>query len=241
MSSGLSRAASIVTAPGYGIVGYLRVVSWVTPDSISHVRVRVVGWSALQVECGTADEVEAWRAALWRARAAGTLAATEIVPGAGTVLLDGVPEPDALAESLRAWPPPTPTPRAAAAPEAVRIPVVYDGEDLPWVAAHWGVDVDEVVRRHRSTEYRVAFCGFAPGFGYLTGLPEELSVPRLATPRTRVPAGSVGLAGPYTGIYPSASPGGWLLIGRTDLALFDVHADPPALLAPGVTVHFDPA
>jgi KipI family sensor histidine kinase inhibitor len=205
------------------------------------VRVRVVGWSALQLECGTADEVEAWRAALWQARVAGELSATEIVPGARTVLLDGVPDPVALAASLRTWPSPTIAPPAGAAPRVVRIPIVYDGEDLPRVAAHWGVEVAEVIRRHRSTEYRVAFCGFAPGFGYLTGLPEELSVPRLATPRTRVPAGSVGLAGPYTGIYPSASPGGWLLVGHTDAVLFDVHADPPALLAPGSTVRFEPA
>jgi KipI family sensor histidine kinase inhibitor len=208
------------------------------------VRVRVVGWSALQVECDTADEVEAWRAALWQARAAGSLSATEIVPGARTVLLDGVADPAGLAAQLETWPPParsSPVPLAGTAPDVVRIPIAYDGEDLPRVAAHWGVDVAEVVRRHRSTEYRVAFCGFAPGFGYLTGLPEELSVPRLATPRTRVPAGSVGLAGPYTGIYPSASPGGWLLVGHTDTVLFDVHADPPALLTPGATVRFEPA
>jgi KipI family sensor histidine kinase inhibitor len=205
------------------------------------MRIRVVGWSALRLECGTADEVDAWRAALWRARAAGELAATEIVPGARTVLLDGVADPDALAAELAAWPTPAPTPPAGAARAVVRIPIRYDGEDLPRVAAHWGVDVAEVVRRHHTTEYRVAFCGFAPGFGYLTGLPAELSVPRLATPRTRVPAGSVGLAGPYTGIYPSASPGGWLLVGRTGAVLFDVNADPPALLAPGVAVHFEPA
>jgi KipI family sensor histidine kinase inhibitor len=206
------------------------------------MRVRVVGWSALLVECATADEVEAWRAALWRARAAGLLSATEIVPGARTVLLDGLPDPDGLAARLREWPPPEPrASRPGAVPPVVRIPIVYDGEDLPRVASHWGVGVDEAVRRHLSTEYRVAFCGFAPGFGYLTGLPPELSVPRLATPRTRVPAGSVGLAGPYTGIYPSASPGGWLLVGRTDAVLFDVDADPPALLSPGATVHFVPS
>ena len=81
-------------------------------------------------------------------------------------------------------------------------------------------------------ELTVAFCGFAPGFGYLTGLPEELHVPRRATPRTRVPAGSVALAGPYAGVYPQASPGGWQLVGRTDAVLFDVDRDPPALLAP---------
>jgi KipI family sensor histidine kinase inhibitor len=205
------------------------------------VRVRVVGWSALLVECGTADEVEACRAALWRARAAGSLPATEIVPGARTVLLDGVPDPDGLAATLRDWSPPAAAPTPGAAPSVVRIPIVYDGEDLPRVADHWGVSVSEVVRRHRSTAYRVAFCGFAPGFGYLTGLPAELSVPRLATPRTRVPAGSVGMAGPYTGVYPTASPGGWLLVGRTDAVLFDVDADPPALLTPGATVRFEPA
>jgi KipI family sensor histidine kinase inhibitor len=102
------------------------------------------------------------------------------------------------------------------------------------------VPVGEVIARHLATEFRVAFCGFAPGFGYLTGLPAELAVPRLATPRPRVPAGSVGLAGAYTGIYPSASPGGWLLIGRTDVVLFDVAADPPALLGPGARVRFVP-
>jgi allophanate hydrolase subunit 1 len=203
------------------------------------MRVRGVGWSALLVECDTADEVEAWRAALWDARDSGALPATEIVPGARTVLLDGVTDPDAVAARLREWPPPgPPAPPPGAAPPVVRIPVVYDGEDLPRVASHWGVGVDEVAWRHRSTEYRVAFCGFAPGFGYLTGLPPELSVPRLPTPRTRVPAGSVGLAGPYTGIYPSASPGGWLLVGHTDAVLFDAGADPPALLSPGTTVHF---
>ena len=89
------------------------------------------------------------------------------------------------------------------------------------------------MHRLTGTRFRVAFCGFAPGFPYLTGLPAELALPRLATPRPRVPAGSVALAGPYAGIYPGASPGGWLLVGRTDLVLFDVAADPPARLGPG--------
>jgi KipI family sensor histidine kinase inhibitor len=87
-------------------------------------------------------------------------------------------------------------------------------------------------------ELSVAFSGFAPGFGYLTGLPPDLHVPRRDTPRTRVPAGSLGLAGPYAGIYPRASPGGWQLIGRTELELWDAHRDPPALLAPGTRVRF---
>jgi KipI family sensor histidine kinase inhibitor len=120
----------------------------------------------------------------------------------------------------------------------VELPTRYDGEDLELVARYWGVGPDEVIERHTATEFTVAFCGFAPGFGYLTGLPAELAVPRLATPRARVPAGSVALAGRYTGVYPSASPGGWLLIGQTELTLFDVDADPPALLAPGTSVRF---
>ncbi|MFJ6163755.1 allophanate hydrolase subunit 1 [Micromonospora orduensis] len=119
---------------------------------------------------------------------------------------------------------------------AVPVSVAFDGADLPTVAEHWGVDVPAVVRRLTGTRFRVAFCGFAPGFPYLTGLPAELALPRLPTPRPRVPAGSVALAGPYAGIYPSASPGGWLLVGRTELVLFDVHADPPARLTPGTEV-----
>ena len=119
--------------------------------------------------------------------------------------------------------------------------MTYDGEDLPAVADHWGVDVPAVVDRLAGTAFRVAFCGFAPGFAYLTGLPADLSVPRLPSPRPRVPAGSVALAGPYAGIYPTASPGGWLLVGRTTLTLFDVHADPPARLGPGTRVRLVPA
>jgi KipI family sensor histidine kinase inhibitor len=203
------------------------------------VRVTAVGWSALLIECDSAAEVESWRAELHRARAAGRLAATEIVPGATTVLLDGVPDPEALATLLAGWQPAA-IDAIDAGDRPIEIPTVYDGEDLAVVAGHWGVPVGEVIARHLATEFRVAFCGFAPGFGYLTGLPAELAVPRLATPRPRVPAGSVGLAGAYTGIYPSASPGGWLLIGRTDVVLFDVAADPPALLGPGARVRFVP-
>ncbi|GFJ90481.1 hypothetical protein Prum_041230 [Phytohabitans rumicis] len=101
--------------------------------------------------------------------------------------------------------------------------------------------VAEAVERLAGTELRVAFCGFAPGFAYLAGLPASWAVPRLASPRPRVPAGSVGLAGEYAGIYPTASPGGWRLVGRTDAVLFDVRRDPPALLAPGTRVRLVPA
>ncbi|PGH44123.1 allophanate hydrolase [Micromonospora sp. WMMA1996] len=198
------------------------------------MRIRPVGAHALLLDCDDADQVEAWRAELWHRRDAGELTAREIVPAAVTVLLDGVPDPAATAARIAGWRPRN-TSRGADSVE-VRVPTVYDGADLPAVADHWGVDVPDVVARLRRTEFRVAFCGFAPGFAYLTGLPRELAVPRLATPRTRVPAGSVALAGPYAGIYPTASPGGWLLVGRTDLPLFDVHADPPARLSPGTRV-----
>ncbi|MET8268717.1 5-oxoprolinase subunit B family protein [Micromonospora arida] len=207
--------------------------------------------------------VEAWRAELWRRRERGDLIAVEIVPAARTVLLDGLPDPTATAEQLTRWTsavtaaitrPNQADAKAHAPAEAhaqdhnataedgsgdaadVVVPVTFDGPDLPAVAEHWGVDVPAVRHRLTSTRFRVAFCGFAPGFPYLTGLPAELALPRLATPRPRVPAGSVALAGPYAGIYPGASPGGWLLVGRTDLLLFDVAADPPARLGPGTRV-----
>jgi KipI family sensor histidine kinase inhibitor len=198
-----------------------------------HVRVQVVGWSALLLECDEPAAVASWLAGR---REAGAVVATEIVPGERTVLLDGVPEPERLAGLLSRW---EVTVAPPSAPDRlVEIPTVYDGEDLPLVARHWGVQVTEVVARHLATEFTVAFCGFAPGFGYLTGLPPSLAVPRLVTPRPKVPAGSVGLAGRYTGVYPNASPGGWLLIGRTSIELFNVSKDPPALLTPGTRVRF---
>lgn len=203
------------------------------------MRIRPVGAHALLLDCDDAGQVEAWRAELWRRRDTGELTAAEIVPAAASVLLDGVPNPAGTAARIAGWTPRPATTTATA--REVEVPTVYDGTDLPAVAGHWGVDVPAVVDRLLRTEFRVAFCGFAPGFAYLTGLPGELAVPRLASPRTRVPAGSVALAGPYAGIYPTASPGGWLLVGRTDLVLFDVHADPPARLTPGTRVRLVPA
>ncbi len=121
----------------------------------------------------------------------------------------------------------------------VEVPVVYDGEDLAEVAAVTGLDQAEVVRAHTGRLWTVAFSGFAPGFAYLVGGdPRLLGVPRRAVPRVRVPAGAVGLAGAYSGVYPRASPGGWQIIGRTGLPLWDVAAAPPALLRPGVCVQF---
>ena len=129
------------------------------------------------------------------------------------------------------------------AANAVTIPVCYDSEfapDLIAVADHASMPTEEMVRLHSSASYLVYFLGFSPGFAYLGGLPEALHTPRLATPRTSVPAGSVGIAGSQTGIYPIESPGGWRLIGRTPLRMFDPEAIPPTRLQPGDIVKFFP-
>ncbi|MEN3368944.1 MAG: inhibitor of KinA [Verrucomicrobiota bacterium] len=123
-----------------------------------------------------------------------------------------------------------------APPRTVEIPVCYDLEfalDLAQVAAYAGMSELEVVRRHSSARYRVNCVGFTPGFPYLTGLPAELATPRRATPRTEIPAGSVAIGGAQTGIYPTKSPGGWNVIGRTPLRLFDHQREPPAILRAG--------
>lgn len=199
------------------------------------MRALPVGDHALLIEVDSGEEAEALHAELLRRRVTGDLSASEIVPAARTVLLDGLKDPSRLAGRLASWEvPPVP----ARTEDVVEIPVRYDGLDLSDVAAHWGVDEAEVVRIHTGAEFRVAFCGFAPGFGYLTGLPRQ--VPRRATPRTAVPAGSVALAGPYTGVYPRSSPGGWQLIGTTDVVLWDHTRVPAALLAPGTRVRFTP-
>ncbi|MFV2086195.1 5-oxoprolinase subunit B family protein [Micromonospora sp. LOL_021] len=179
--------------------------------------------------------VDAWRAELGRRRELGELRVAEIVPGARTILLDGLPDPALTASQLAGWQP--------AAAEAVNdtgqritVPVRFDGPDLTDVAGQWGVAVADVVDRLTRIEFTVAFCGFAPGFGYLTGLPRQWEVSRRVTPRPAVPAGSVALAGEHAGIYPTASPGGWQLVGRTDLVLFDLDREPPATLTPGTRV-----
>lgn len=125
----------------------------------------------------------------------------------------------------------------------VEIPVAYggdDGPDLAAVAAHAGLDPEEIVRLHTTADHVVGMIGFAPGFPYLLGLPAALAIPRRATPRTRVPAGSVAIAERQTGIYPRTSPGGWHVIGRTPRAMFDADRDPPALLRAGDIVRFVP-
>ena len=198
------------------------------------IQVLPCGDRALLVEVADLDAVAALHAALRRSPLPGQC---ELVPAARTVLvvLDRPPS-DADAARLRDLTP-ADVPEAAGAP-AVNLPVVFDGPDLPAVAELTGRPVDALVRALTGTTFTVAFGGFAPGFGYLTGLPADLHVPRRSTPRTRVPAGAVGLAGPFAGVYPRASPGGWQLVGRTDAVLFDVDRDPPALLVPGARVRF---
>lgn len=161
----------------------------------------------------------------------------EVVPGAATVLVRHTASADtaALTRLLLAVVAADRTPDAAA---VVTIPVRYDGPDLPDVADISGLSPEAVVSLHQASELEVAFCGFSPGFAYLRGLDPRLRVPRLATPRTRVPAGSVAVADLWSAVYPRESPGGWRILGTTDTALWDERSDPPALLVPGTRVRF---
>lgn len=164
----------------------------------------------------------------------------EVVPAAATLLLrlSPVADPDRVTRAVSRLPSAGPDRRPG---ELVELLVQYDGPDLDDVAVLTKLSVERIVAIHTGTELTVAFCGFAPGFAYLSGLPAELHVRRRDTPRTRVPAGSVGLAGDRTGVYPRESPGGWQLIGRTDVRLWDLERDPPALLRPGMRVRFTSA
>lgn len=194
------------------------------------------GAEAVLVELDDREQVLGLRAALRAARPAGVL---ELVPGARTVLVRYDPARTGmvrLAELIEGL---TLAAGEDRAPDEVVVPVRYDGADLADVAELTGLTVAQVVARHVEGEYTVAFCGFAPGFAYITGLDRRLHVPRRASPRTSVPTGSVALADEYTGVYPSPSPGGWRLIGRTELRLWDLERDPPTLLTPGTRVRFD--
>lgn len=201
------------------------------------MRLLPYGDRALLVELDDGEQALGLAHAL---RADPPAALDEMVPAARTVLLTaaeghGVP---ALREAVQRLGAGATAVAGTATDEVVEIPVVYDGPDLDDVARLTGLDVVEVVAAHTGQTWRVAFGGFAPGFGYLLGEDDRLHVPRREESRTRVPAGAVGLAGEYSGVYPRESPGGWQLIGRTDLAMFDLDRDPAALLRPGVAVRF---
>ncbi|MFN0281972.1 MAG: 5-oxoprolinase subunit B family protein [Kineosporiaceae bacterium] len=186
------------------------------------------------------DHVLALHAGLHRAWTAGAApdGVLDLVPAERSLLVRLDPDRTDVAQ-VAAWVRATPAePPDADAADEVRLDVVYDGEDLDAVAAHLGLTRDVVVAAHTATPWRVAFTGFAPGFGYLVGGDPRLAVPRLDTPRVRVPAGAVALAGRYCGVYPRPSPGGWRIVGRTDAVLWDVDRDPPALLRPGLRVRF---
>jgi len=197
------------------------------------------GDQALLLEFDSTAEVLAWTDAL---RGAELLGVLDIVPASRTVLVKlagpryQAPTRQRLAK-LRVT--------AEALTEAstpheadIEIDVVYDGADLEEVARLTGMTTDQVVAAHTGTLWQVGFGGFAPGFAYLIGGDERLNVPRQSEPRTKVPAGSVALAGEFSGVYPRESPGGWQLIGRTNAELWDVDRDPPALLRPGMWVQF---
>ena len=179
-------------------------------------------------------------------RAAALPGVIDVVPGAATVLVSFEPGSWAaadLAGHLTAiaaeWAADGRAHEPTASTGVAEIDVVYDGPDLADVASLTGLTVTEVVTRHQAAAYRVGWLGFAPGFGYLTGLdPMLATVPRLASPRPSVPAGSVAIAGGLAAVYPAASPGGWQLLGRTSAALWEPDRDPPALLAPGMRVRF---
>ncbi|WP_328605178.1 5-oxoprolinase subunit PxpB [Amycolatopsis sp. NBC_00345] len=197
------------------------------------MRWRRYGEQGALLDCDSLDQMSAARATVEAAAIPGVI---ELVPGARSLLV--VAEP-AVLDRVRALldgadlaHPPSGSPRE------VTLDVRYDGEDLAMVARDAGLSEEDIVGLHTGAVYTVAFTGFAPGFGYLTGLPAPLRQPRLESPRTRVPAGAVGVAGEFTGVYPRESPGGWRLLGHTSVTLFDSAMDPPALLAPGDRVRF---
>jgi KipI family sensor histidine kinase inhibitor len=198
------------------------------------------GDRALLLEFANTAEVLAWAAVI---RDAGLNGVVDIVPASRTVLvtLAAPRHQEAVRQrlgALRVDPVAAQdSTRRRRKPDAT-LDVVYDGDDLDDVAELTGLTRDEVVRAHTESVFRVGFAGFAPGFAYLVDGDPRLHVPRRSEPRTKVPAGSVGLAGEFCGVYPRETPGGWQLIGHTDAVLWDVHRDDPALLVPGMWVQF---
>ena len=191
--------------------------------------------NALLVELADLDQTLALLASLQRHPPHGV---EELVPAARTILVQyraSATRAETLVQDIAAR---SLTQGVERSDTLIEIPVQYDGEDLTEVAQILGITPEEVVRRHTGSEFTVAFTGFAPGFAYLSGGDPVLNVPRRSTPRTRVPAGSVALAGTFSGVYPKASPGGWQIIGTTPVPMWDLQRNPPALLQPGYRVRF---
>ena len=191
--------------------------------------------NALLVELADLDQTLALLASLQRHPPHGV---EELVPAARTILVEyraSATRAETLVQDIAAR---SLTQGAERSDTLIEIPVHYNGEDLAEVAQILGITPEEVVRRHTGSEFTVAFTGFAPGFAYLSGGDPVLNVPRRSTPRTRLPAGSVGLAGTFSGVYPQASPGGWQIIGTTPVAMWDITRTQPALLQPGYRVRF---
>lgn len=197
--------------------------------------VKPFGLLAVMVDCRTLENALHLHGHLQQHPAAGQ---TELVPAAQTVLVRFETTQQA-ADFLAAPNLPQASGDVRTHGHTVTIPVVYDGQDLTDVATQLGISEQAVIYAHTTGHWSVAFAGFAPGFFYLHRHDNVLDVPRRATPRTSVPAGSVGLAGDFSGIYPRTSPGGWQLIGRTDAPLWDLNQNPPALLEPGMQVQFE--
>ena len=193
------------------------------------------GTTALLVELDDLQEVLGLYAALVEDLPPGVV---DVVPAARTVLVVTDPALTSLSAVATAVRRTTPRHEALGSGELVEIPVTYDGADLEEAARLLGCEAAELVRRHTAAEWSVAFCGFAPGFGYLTSRTWHEEVPRRSSPRKSVPTGSVALAGGFSGVYPRESPGGWQLVGRTELEMFDPSRDPAALLQPGTRVRF---
>jgi KipI family sensor histidine kinase inhibitor len=216
----------------------------VTTDAMVIGSVTDYGDAAVLLQFDSTAEVLAWADVL---RKADLLGVVDIVPASATVLikLDGPRYQGVAKEQLSKLRLAPESLKEATAPVDGRvdvvIDVVYDGPDLGEVSDLTGLTPRDVVAAHTQTPWRVAFAGFAPGFGYLAGGDERLKVPRRSEPRTKVPIGAVGLAGEFSGVYPRESPGGWQLIGHISedqAALWDVDRDPPALLTPGQWVAF---
>jgi KipI family sensor histidine kinase inhibitor len=200
--------------------------------------VRPFGTEAVLVEMtertGVLDQYEA----LTGCRLPGV---TDIVPALATLLVTFDPALTTATEVTGWVYDSTPAPRERGDGAVVEIEVDYDGPDLAEVAERTGLTAGEVVAAHADAVFTVAFCGFAPGFAYLSGLPPELHLPRRSSPRTRVPEGSVAIADAFSAVYPRSSPGGWHLLGRTEARLWDLTRDVPGLLQPGDRVRFLPA